>query len=103
MDGRENSMTQAIDTTQEMKVAEKVLEPLEHEHWSEDDKFIRIRIRKGPGSRLASVIFSKLALRRLISDPDRDVKVEYLRRDIARQARWRREYRYPRQLVVETT
>jgi hypothetical protein len=97
-------MTQeTTETTQEMKVAEKVLEPLEHEHWSEDDKFIRIRIRKGPGSRLASVIFSKLALRRLISDPNRDVKVEYLRRDIARQARWRREYRYPRQLVVETT
>lgn len=93
----------ANDTTLEKKVAEKVLEPLEQEQsWSEDEKTFRIRLKKAPGWKLVSIVFSKRALRKLLSDPHRDIKLEYLRRDITRQARWRREYRYPHQLVVET-
>lgn len=89
------------ETTLEKELAGKVLEPLEQEHWSEDERTIRIRLKKEPGRKLSSVIFSKRALRKLFSDPNREVKVEYLRRDIARQARARREYRYPRQLALE--
>jgi hypothetical protein len=91
----------ATETTLEMEVAEKLLEPIGQQTWTEDEKTIRFRIRN-PGWKLSSIIFSKRALRRLLSDPDREIKLEYLRRDIARQAKCRREYRYPRQLVLES-
>lgn len=91
----------ATETTLEMEVAEAVLEPLPQQTWTEDAETIRFRIRK-PGWKLSSVIFSKRALRKLLSDPNREVKLEYLRRDIARLARSRREYRYPHRLMLET-
>lgn len=91
----------STETTLEKELADQVLAPLEHEQWCEDERTIRIRIKKEPGWKLSSFIFSKRALRKLFSDPNREVKLEYLRRDIARQARARREYRYPRQFALE--
>ena len=90
-----------VEMTLEKEIAGKVLEALEPEHWMEDERFIRIRMKKIAGRKLCSVIFSKSALRKLFSDPDREIKLDYLRRDIARQARARREYRYPRQFAFD--
>lgn len=90
----------ATETTLEMELAETLLQPLLDQSWTEDAETIRFRIRK-PGWKLSSIIFSKRALRKLVSDPHREVKLEYLRRDIARQAGSRREYRYPHQLILE--
>ncbi len=62
---------------------------------AEDDGTIRVRLRGTPGWKLSSIVFSREGLRRLHDDPNRDVKVEYLQKDIARAARSRKEYRYP--------
>ena len=41
----------AMESTLVKKVAEKVVDALEQEQWCEDDRLIRIRIKKGPGSK----------------------------------------------------
>ena len=64
----------------------------------EDEETIRINLRPSNGSRLASLVFSREGLRKLGEDPKRGVKIEYLRKDIARAAESRREYRYPHSL-----
>jgi hypothetical protein len=46
--------------------------------------------------KLRSVILDRGALRRLLLDSDRAVKVEYLKRDLLRSAKLFRVYRYPR-------
>ena len=56
---------------------------------------VTFRVPPREGWRLHSVVFSRDALRKLLSDPARPVKIEYLRRDIARVATQREEYRYP--------
>jgi len=48
--------------------------------------------------RLRSVSFSLEALRLLAFDAQRQVKVDYLQRDLLRSAATRESYRYPRQL-----
>ena len=63
-----------------------------------EDGTIRCELRGGPGCKLSSIVFSSEGLRRLQADPQRDVKIEYLQRDIARAARSRSEYRYPHRL-----
>ncbi|HEY0591791.1 MAG TPA: hypothetical protein VGF40_08490, partial [Thermoanaerobaculia bacterium] len=65
---------------------------------AEDDGTIRVRLRGGPGWKLSAIVFSREGLRRLQTDPDRDVKIEYLQRDIVRAARSRSEYRYPHRI-----
>jgi hypothetical protein len=49
-----------------------------------------------PALKLTSVVFRKESLRALQNDPAREVKLEYLARDIARSARRRADYIYPR-------
>jgi hypothetical protein len=49
-----------------------------------------------PSLKLSSVVFRKESLRALQNDPDREVKLEYLARDIAGSARRRADYSYPR-------
>ena len=51
------------------------------------------------GLKLRTIVFSRESLRRLLEDPARDVKIEYLQRDLIRTAAWRSEFRYPRQHV----
>lgn len=62
---------------------------------SDDSQTVRFRIRRA-GWKLATIVFSRRALRKLLSDPTREVKVEYLRRDILRSALRRACYSYPR-------
>lgn len=64
----------------------------------EDDDRIRFFIRRS-GWKLSSVVLSKKALRNLDQDPERDVKVTYLQRDILRASTLRVSYRYPRLLT----
>ena len=61
----------------------------------EDADTIRFAVND-PGSKLRSVVFSRVSLRRLLADAARDVKVEYLQRDLIASAGRRAEYRYPR-------
>ena len=75
--------------------------PTQIEVYSEDNNVIRYRVRRGFGWKLSTVIFSKASLLRLAHDPKRDIKIEYLRRDIMNTATYRREYRYPRSLASE--
>jgi len=73
--------------------------PTQVEVQSEDGDVIRYRVRRGFGWKLAFIVFSKASLLKLARDPKRDVKIEYLRRDIVNTATQRREYRYPRNLA----
>lgn len=73
--------------------------PTQVEVQSEDREVIRYRVRRGFGWKLSAVIFSKASLLKLANDPKRDVKIEYLRRDILNSATQRLVYRYPRNLA----
>ena len=63
----------------------------------EDGEVIAIELPDHKGAMLRLAVFSKAAVGDLLDDESRDVKVEYLQRDIRRAARSRREFRYPRQ------
>ena len=62
---------------------------------SDDRQSILYAVR-AEGCRLQSIVFSRKSLQRLAIDPACDVKVEYLRRDLAAAAAQRTEFRYPR-------
>lgn len=61
----------------------------------DDGESLRYSVN-APGLKLSSVVFRKDSLRALQSDPVREVKVEYLARDLSRSARRRADYSYPR-------
>ncbi len=88
--------------TLEIQLAREVVAPIANgagaDCIAEDDGTIRVELRGGTGWKLSSIVFSREGLRRLQTDPDRKVKIEYLQRDIARAARSRSEYRYPHRL-----
>ena len=63
--------------------------------FSGDRKNIRFAVR-GEGLKLRSIVLSRASLRRLAADPARDVKVEYLQRELLSAASQRAEFRYPR-------
>lgn len=65
---------------------------------SEDRFTIRFSVR-GEGLKLKTIVLNRRSLRRLVNDPARPVKVEYLQRDLLDRARSRTEFRYPRLLV----
>ena len=50
----------------------------------------------GDGMKLRKITLRRSSLRRLAGDPARDVKIEYLRRDLQRASAQRCEYSYPR-------
>jgi hypothetical protein len=63
---------------------------------------VSFRVDPRPGWKLRLVVFSRRALRKLASDPAREVKLDYLRRDLLRAAGTRAEYRYPRQVAKQS-
>ncbi|HVT44770.1 MAG TPA: hypothetical protein VMT00_10295 [Thermoanaerobaculia bacterium] len=93
-------MTTKPIMSRELELASEILRPLVDEDAAElvsdGSELIRFRIRKRFGWKLVSVVFSRLALRRLVSDPLRSIKVEYLQREIGLATSGRKEYRYPR-------
>lgn len=56
---------------------------------------IRYAVR-GEGMKLKTIVLSRASLRRLMNDPAREVKIEYLKRDLIDSATRRGEFRYPR-------
>ena len=61
---------------------------------SDDRRTIRYAVRAA-SAKLRAVILSKVSLRKLLRDPQRDVKIEYLQRDLLRSIDRRIEFRYP--------
>jgi hypothetical protein len=59
---------------------------------------IRYAVR-ADGMKLRTIVLRRASLRRLIDDPNRDIKIEYLRRDLLNAASHRSEFRYPRPLM----
>ena len=56
---------------------------------------IRYTVRSA-GMKLKSIVLKRSSLRKLMEDPARDVKLEYLKRDLLDSASRRGEFRYPR-------
>jgi len=67
----------------------------------DDAEVIAIELPDRKGERLRRALFSRAAVGELLADASREVKVEYLQREISQAARSRRhEYRYPRHFEV---
>ena len=66
---------------------------------SPDRNSVRFSVR-AVGMRLQTIIFKRSSLRRLAADPQRDIKIEYLQRDLLASAERRAEFRYPRLSAV---
>lgn len=62
---------------------------------SNDSETIRYAVA-GDGLKLKAIVLSRESLRRLLNDPACSVKVDYLQRDLLRNAVRRAEFRYPR-------
>lgn len=85
----------------ETRMAEEIISILPAgvaRQFSAERDAIRYAVR-ADGLRLRTIVLNRASLRRLIDDPARDVKVEYLRRDLIESAARRSEFRYPRPLV----
>ena len=63
-----------------------------------DEALIRFRLDAGANQTLEHVIFARPCLQKLAADPVRNVKIEYLQRDIERSATHRHTYAYPHSL-----
>ena len=89
----------ATGTIQELRVAEEIVSVLPAGSFmrvcSDERDAIRYAVR-AKDLKLRLVVFCRASLRRLIDDPAREVKIEYLQRDLAGSARRRGEFRYPR-------
>ena len=84
--------------TDEIRIAEEVVSVLPADiarACSAERDTIRYAVRKD-GLRLRTIVFSRESLRRLVDDPARAVKIEYLQRDLLRSSVRRGEFRYPR-------
>ena len=62
---------------------------------------IRYAVR-GEGMKLQKISLKRESLRRLASDPDGAVKIEYLQKELLAAATQRLEWRYPRPVVHVT-
>ena len=62
---------------------------------SPEKNTIRYTVRAA-GMKLQTIVLSRASLRRLIDDPAREIKLEYLRRDLLLSASTRKEFSYPR-------
>lgn len=90
-----SDMTRKLDET---RIADEIVSVLPAgimRQCSPESATIRYSLR-AEGMKLQTVIFSRKSLRKLIADPARAVKVEYLQRDLLESATRRSEFRYPR-------
>lgn len=89
----------ATGTIHELRVAEEIVSVLPAGSFmrccSDERDAVRYAVRFA-GLKLKSVVLSRASLRRLIDDPARAVKIEYLQRDLLRSASRRGEFSYPR-------
>ncbi|HEY2830610.1 MAG TPA: hypothetical protein VGJ88_10880 [Thermoanaerobaculia bacterium] len=86
---------------QDLKVAEDILSVLPEGSvmrvCSDDRETLRYAVRAA-GLKLRHVTLSRSSLRRLADDPQSNVKIDYLRRDLVRSAKRRDAFQYPRQI-----
>src|SRR5947207_9395971 len=96
---RSKGGTMDTGTIYEMRVAEEIVSVLPAGSTmrvcSEERDSIRFAVRSND-LKLRSIVLSRASLRRLIDDPARGVKIEYLQRDLLRSAKRRNEFSYPR-------
>lgn len=86
----------------ETRIAEEIVSVLPTSvarQFSSQRDTIRYAVR-ADGLKLRTIILNRESLRRLIDDPLRDVKIEYLKRDLSQSASERREFAYPRPHVA---
>src|SRR5947199_9591355 len=91
-------MKTTIKTMDETKLAAEivgVLDPAVVRVCSEVRDAIRYAVR-GKSLKLRTILLRREALRKLLTDPARSVKIEYLKRDLLRATMQRIEFRYPR-------
>lgn len=85
----------------ELRIAEQIMSVLSPGSFvrvcSDERETIRYAVRSSE-LRLQSVVLGRASLQRLIADPDRPVKIEYLQRELTEAAAHRGEFRYPRTL-----
>ncbi|HEX7152817.1 MAG TPA: hypothetical protein VF618_15110 [Thermoanaerobaculia bacterium] len=82
----------------ETKVAEAIVSVLPEgvlRICSDDRESIRYAVRAADLT-LRTIVMSRASLRRLAQDPQQAVKIEYLQRDLLRNATRREEFQYPR-------
>jgi hypothetical protein len=83
---------------EEIRIAEQIVSVLPAgvaRACSNDHGSIRFSVR-GEGMKLKMIVLRRSSLQRLAKDPARDVKIEYLRRDLLESSTRRVEFRYPR-------
>lgn len=94
-------MSSTSKTSKELHVAEQIVSVLPEGSvvrvCSDDRESIRFAVRSA-GLRLRQVVFSRPSLRKLIHDPVGSIKIEYLQRDLRRDATRQLEFRYPREV-----
>lgn len=93
-----NDMNRKYDETRMAEEIVNVLPSGVAREFSAERDAIRYAVR-ADGMKLRTIVLSRASLRRLIDDPARDVKLEYLRRDLMDAAAHRSEFRYPRPLL----
>ncbi len=82
----------------ESRIAEEIVSVLPADivrACSPEKQTIRYSVRTD-GMKLKTIVFNRESLRRLIDDPSRAVKIEYLQRDLLESATRRNDFRYPR-------
>lgn len=82
----------------ESRIAEEIVSVLPADivrACSPEKSTLRYSVR-ADGMKLKTIRFSRASLRRLADDPQRDVKIEYLKRDLLASAARRSEFAYPR-------
>jgi hypothetical protein len=82
----------------ESRIAEEIVSVLPADvvrACSPEKHTLRYSVR-ADGMKLKTIVFNRESLRRLLDDPARSVKVEYLQRDLVRSAARRSDFRYPR-------
>ena len=89
-----SATTKKLDETKLADEIVGVLDPAVVRVCSEVRDAIRYAVR-GKSLKLRTILLRRDALRRLLTDPARSVKIEYLKRDLLRAAFHRTEFRYP--------
>ncbi|HET7711878.1 MAG TPA: hypothetical protein VFL80_08105 [Thermoanaerobaculia bacterium] len=82
-------------------LAEEIVKVLPEGSWirvAESDHSALRFVVNAERLKLRSIVLSRASLRRLMDDPARGVKVEYLQKDLLWSAGRRSEFRYPRPL-----
>jgi len=90
-----------MNATDETRIAEEIVGVLPEGSvvrvCSDDRESIRFAVRD-VALKLRSIVLRRSSLRKLLSDPARAIKVEYLGRELAQAATQRSDYQYPRPL-----